>query len=555
MRKLFGLSTSLIALAVFAAACTPAAAPPAPAGEDKPVAPAAKEKPQYGGVYRTSGSNPRIGQDPVRTSGSSHFSNFGQAYDTLLRYKNSLDISESEHIIAPNLAERWENPTPTTWVFYLRKGVKWHNIPPVNGREFTADDVVYGINRLAGPGSVQRGYWLDLEKVEALDKYTVKFTLKNPAASFLTNVVQQYNKMTAKEAVEAGGGNVDNGPLIGTGPWFVTCTVDVECLFKRNPDYFLKDEDGSQIPYMDMQNIIMADLQARFASFRAKQLDAYSLTADELGIVGKAHPEVVYRRVKSFNAYLIHFRNDQLPWSDERVRTAVSKALDRQQILDTVLGGYAWFHFGWGAQGEDWYLPQDEFKQAYKRDVPLAKKLLAEAGYANGFDASLWCANYGVTDVPACELMQAQLAEVGIRIKIYLHDPPVYLSQVFIRDGKFPDLAWGTKATHPDPDLWLSDYYHSKGGRNTGYINDPKLDSMIETQRRELNPEKRKNMILEMQRYLLQKNYGLAMYSTLSANARWPWVKNVAYSASGNSRSIDYMWIDQALKKKLGGQD
>ncbi|MCX6020211.1 MAG: ABC transporter substrate-binding protein, partial [Chloroflexi bacterium] len=355
------------------------------------------------------------------------------------------------------------------------------------------------------------------------------------------------------------GGNLDKGPTVGTGAWLVECTVNVDCLLKKNPEYFLKDADGNKLPYLDAQRLlVMPDVQAQFAAFRAMQLDVRSLVAEERQIVERSLKDVIIEEYKSFGAYMMHFRGDKAPWNNEKVRMATSKALNRQEIVDTMAGGRGWFQMAWANPGPDWFLPEAELKTAWKQDIDGAKKLLAEAGFPNGIDASLWCANYGVQYVPTCELMATQLAKAGIRVKINVHDQPVYLTKVFVRDGQFDDLAYGPQGTYLEPDLWLSAYYHSDGGRNSGYTRDKALDKMIEDQRRELVPEKRKAIILEIQRYLLQKNYQLPVYSDLLTAGSWPWLKNRSYSAGQDypaARAPEYYWIDQALKKKMGGPD
>ncbi|MCX6022607.1 MAG: ABC transporter substrate-binding protein, partial [Chloroflexi bacterium] len=532
-------TVAVAGLTLLLAACTAATPQPAPSpGQPNQPAPSASvapvsQKPQYGGIFRTTTSNPRIGQDPIKGNGTPFTSNFGRAYDNLVRFKFDAALSEGAFIIAPDLAEKWDNPTPTTWVFSLGKGIKWQNIPPVNGREFVADDVVYSINRLAGPGSAHAGYWTELEKVEALDKYTVKVTLKSPVASFLMVAALGFNKMMAKEAVDGAGGQLDKGPTIGTGAWFVTCTEDVGCNFKRNPEYHLKDDAGNQLPYLDgMSKLVLPDPASSFAAFRAKKLDTLSLTSEQVDIVKRQYPDVAINTVKSFAGPMIHIRNDKAPWSDERVRMALSKVVNRQEIIDTIYGGKGWLFFNWYNPADDWYLPQDELKAVWKQDIEGAKKLLAEAGYPNGFDAQFWVAQTGVYPVMG-ELLVTQMAKAGIRVKMSVNEYSGYLSQIFIRNGRFDDLAFGPQGPIPD-DLWLSSYYHSKGTRNSSYVNDPKLDGMIEAQRSELNGEKRKQLIIDIQRYLVQKNYQLVIQGNITDNGVWPWLKNRSYAAGAD---------------------
>jgi ABC-type transport system substrate-binding protein len=413
---------------------------------------------------------------------------------------------------------------------------------------------VFSINRLMEEGSAQRGYWSAVESVEAQDASTLKITTKFPSATLLTNIAFGFNKMMAPEAVAAGGGNLQQGPNAGTGAWIVECEVDVQCVYHRNPDFHLKDEAGNQLPYLDaLRNIIMPDVQARFAAFRAKKLDVHSVTTEQRIITEKNYPEVEIDEYKAYGSTFIHFRTDQAPWNDKRVRQAVSKAVDRQEIIDVIYDGRAHFSMAMAMPSAEAYLPDEEFVAAWTQDIPEAKRLLAEAGFPDGLDAKMWVANYSETYIALVELMQQQLKEAGIRVELFIHDRPVYLSRVFTRHGEFEDMAYGPQGTFT-ADSWLNAYYHSDGGRNSSWVNDPVLDAMIEEQSQELDTGKRDQQLLEIQRYLIDQTYQAVVRSGMYQSAYWPWIRNRATSAGGDypgARLEEVRWVDQAIYDKF----
>jgi peptide/nickel transport system substrate-binding protein len=214
------------------------------------------DRPQYGGVYRYHNAGSPDGQDPITVLGPAYSGTWGRALSSLLRYAVSPDLDSGSYVLATDLAVDWENPEPTVYVLRLRQGVVWQDLPPVNGREFVAADAVFSVNRLAGESSVQRNAWRTLERVEALDSHTLKFTLKAPSADFLSTLALEASKMMAPEAVEAGGGHLEGGPTIGTGAWRVECD-EIEYNFSSNPDYHLKDGAGNPLPYLRRINTIV----------------------------------------------------------------------------------------------------------------------------------------------------------------------------------------------------------------------------------------------------------------------------------------------------------
>ena len=374
--------------------------------------------------------------------------------------------------MAPDLAVAWENPEPNVYIVRLRRGVTWQDIPPVGGREFVAEDAVFSIMRLAGEGSAHAWAWRDLERVEALDSHTLRFTLSRPSADFLAVLTRESSKMVAREAVAAGGGSLENGPNIGTGAWIVECN-EIQCTYDRNLSHHLTDADGVQFPYLDrMEDIIMPDVRARFNPLRAGLMDAHDLTTEQRFWLRYLNPEIEVGEFRLYDSTALHFRTDQAPWNDKRVSTAVSRAIDVRAVADAVHGGTGHFGLGVAMPPTDAYLPESEVLGALGRNVEEARLLLIDAGHPGGIDARLWVVRYSESPVAIAELLREQMADAGIRATLFIHDPATYLPQVLRRQGDFQGMALGPQGTQAAGD-WLRSYYPSEGGLNASSLSDP----------------------------------------------------------------------------------
>ena len=547
----------LLLLGLLAAACTPAAQPTATPSTRATAAPGttpAAAQGEPGGTIRLI----TYGEPPHQDVHQSLLTNiqgegFGQAYSGLLMYKWGPDVAALDSIPVGDLAEKWENPDPTTYIFYLRKGVKFHNIAPVNGREFVADDVVFSHTRQATKGWPNAPY-VDMVKTwEAPDKYTVKATLDKPNAGFLTIFASGYNKIVAKELVEKDK-DLKNSPHIGTGPFIQDeFQKDVMKSLKKNPDFYVKGQ-----PLVDkVEFYIITDDSARQAAFQTGKIDRYGFSTPIVKALTAANPKLVKKEYKgSYGGFNFGLKVSQKPFDDERVRDAISLALDRQAFIDTVQFGMGWFSQGITLPKEDWLLPQEEFAKAWKRDVPKAKQLLAEAGYPNGFDSELTVAyTYGQSYISGGELFQSQLKDVGINVTIKNVDSPTYVERVIQRGttgGEFK-MYLGPLGAAAEASAELYNTYHSTGGRNVSGHNDPKLDKMIDDQSQELNAEKRKAMIMEIERYLLDKNYKLFIASSTSQTLVQPWLQGWAPYAGGDSHRAAILrteWVDSTSPSK-----
>jgi peptide/nickel transport system substrate-binding protein len=308
--------------------------PPAPALWAAEAGP-----PKRGGILRVREYDPPHFDQHLTFNVRTH-TTLSFVYSKLVRYRVGAGVPPGIFLIEPDLAERWEAPDDTTYVFYLRRGVKWHNKPPVNGRELVAEDVKFTFDRFLAEQANPLRYMLEsVDRVEVVDRYTVKFVLKEPYV-WLLDVLATSKAMwiIAREVVEHCGDLKKPESAIGTGPFLLErYEPNVKTVFTRNPAYFLKDQ-----PYVDgVEWLALGDPSTALAMYCTGQLDCgpetlWSVRQQDLESLKQSHPQLIYQDFLFPNAQRIFMRTDQPPFSDVRVRRAISQAIDRQALVETV---------------------------------------------------------------------------------------------------------------------------------------------------------------------------------------------------------------------------
>jgi peptide/nickel transport system substrate-binding protein len=416
-----------------------------------------------------------------------------------------------------DLAESWSQPNETTYVFKLRRGVRWHPKPPVNGRELTADDVLYSIERFRTVKGNANAYMLaSVDKVEAPDKYTVRFTLKEPFAWFLDMLANPMAVcIVAKETVEKFGDLKKAEAVIGTGPWMLdSYRPNVGFTYVRNPGYFVAGQ-----PYIDrVEAFVDEDNASRIAAFLAGKYDLGTENPGSIARVDWVQIKDVLKqrrpnlRTAEFPANVmshIYMRTDKAPFNNVKVRQAMSMALDRKGIIDATYEGVGVNNPPVPAALTEWAIPMDQLGEGaryYKHDLAAAKKLMAEAGHANGFAAPMDFTTYGSNVlVDQAQLVIKALKDIGIDAKLNTKEYGAYIASTFY--GKYDAMAFGPQTPFLEPDNFLYGQYYPGEIKNHGHINDPVVADMLVRQRRTFDVAKRREVIFEIQRYLAKQQY------------------------------------------------
>lgn len=426
-----------------------------------------------------------VGFDPHLVPAASSIQIYQHLFNRLIRMDENMNL-------VPELAHSWERKDDTTFVFYLREGVKFHN-----GREMTAADVKYSFERILDPAtaSIARSYFADVESVEVVDDYTVVFRLRQPNAAFLTNLSTVWASIVPREVVEEHG-DLMRTP-VGTGPFMLAEWVpDNYTLLVRNPDYFVPGEPAADA----LRFLIMKEESARIAALRTGRVHIASISADSLRLLYR-QPGIEIIAYPSLDYTYWGFNVTQPPFDDPRVRLAMSYAIDRKTIANFVFSGHADVTGPVPPGQVRWALPVDEYP-SYTRDVNKARQLLAEAGYPNGFQTTITTSGTYQYMVDTAVAIQSQLAEIGVIADIELVEWGQYVEKWRTRDHA---SMVGLNGSGTTPDRALHFFFHTNGTANVWGFTDPEFDRLVEQARVTLDDEARYELYAEAQRILVNE--------------------------------------------------
>jgi peptide/nickel transport system substrate-binding protein len=470
------------------------------------------------------------------------------AYSRLVKVKAGSDVVPGTLPIEGDLAESWDRQGDTVYVFKLRQGVVWHAKPPVGGRELVAGDVKYTYDRfLTQTGNPNRPVLDMVDKVEAPDKYTVKFTLKEPNAWFVDRLAATSTWIIARECVEKYSDLTKAESVVGTGPWMLErYEPNARIQFVRNPNYFLPG-----LPYVDgVELTIQADPAAAFAGFADGKYDF----APEYGmVIRRADLSVAKKRITRWlptSDFLVPtgcvaaMRLDQEPFKDVRIRRALAMADNWHEILerDPLADGKGAPNPVVPAAFKDWTIAMrklpSEGKKLYEADPKAARQLLSEAGHSDGIKIPVETLEYGPTWMDAVQTRLKNWKAAGIEAD---------LKVVKEYDGKFDKLMLSRRdgATATDPDFFFA---HLLPGNplNTSGVNDPKLTEMIKLQRRTFKDGHREDILYDIQRHCSEQVYYVYGASARVLSAWMPYIQdfgpNIGHDYGGRLMAV---WLDK----------
>jgi peptide/nickel transport system substrate-binding protein len=455
------------------------------------------------------------------------------------------------------LAESWEIHDLYSVTYYLREGVRFQNKPPVNGREFNADDVVYNFDRFVAH---DKSSWYQSEiTITKIDKYTVRFDSPDP---ILEIVKLGYNNFVigAPEVAEQYGDMTDWNTVVGTGPFTVTDVVpDSSVTYTRNPDYWAHDplHPENQLPYIDtLKALVILDPATQDAALRTGKIARLSLSKERADVILTTNPELSRRKYPSGNSQVLSLRTDlnDMPYADKRVRQALMMAIDHESIKDDYyLGDATMLQWPYQPTYGSAYTPLEELPEDlakfwdYRPDE--AKALLAEAGYPNGFKMEIRVlANY------------AGGAELYSIVKSYWDAIGVDTSLTVLEAGAFWSQLVGHTYTDAIPSAWgnttvagailahTTDYLY-----NYSVVSDAHVDEVWDEARTIVDVEERNALLKELGLYLIEQQYWLHMPTPQQYMMWQPWLKGyngeVAFGTlNGWYGMYRFTWIDQSLQ-------
>ena len=434
--------------------------------------------------------------DPATVTAVNDFRILMNIYDGLVRYKDGSLETE------PGLAESWTiSPDALVYTFKLRKGVKFHD-----GSAFDADAVKFNFDRMLdekGPfhdtGPFPLSFFFSaVDKVAVVDPLTVEFRLKEPYAPFLSNLAYPTGLIVSPAAVKKYGKEFGRHPS-GTGPFkFAAWDSNAKVVVDRNDDYW-----GGKPTLKSVVFRPLTDGNTRVAEMLSGGIDLMvEVPPDSLQKFSSDKTYNVYQQAGPHLWFLI-LNAKSGPFADKRVRQAVNYAIDKKALVDHVLQGTAEIAAGPTPPAFAW--AYDEKLQPYPYDPDKARALIKEAG-AEGKELTFYVTEGGsgmLDPVPMGTAIQADLAKVGLKVKIETYEWNTFLGKVNPGlDGKadMAEMAWMTNDPDTLPFLALrTGAFPDKGGFNSGYYSNPKVDELLEAARKSTDQKERAGLYKQMQ--------------------------------------------------------
>ncbi len=418
-------------------------------------------------------------------------------FETLVKFNLDMEVE-------PGLAESWDDIDDTTWEFKLQEGVTFHD-----GSEFTADDVKATFERILDEDVASpRAFLFEMvTDIEVVDDYTVRFITEYPFAPFPNHLAHKGGSILSTEAIEADyaamedgaepGTSISDNP-IGTGPFVYDDWSSGQYLrLKNNEDYWGEAAKLDSVTWKfvseDLTRIAELETGESHISSPLSPSDVSRIEGTEGLFVNKQ---------ESVSLSYIGFNTQKEPFDDVRVRQAISMAIDKSQIIDGIYDGIGIPAAGPLAPPVFGYA---EGEAGLEYNVEEAKKLLAEAGYEDGFSTTIWT-NDNRERVDAATNVQAQLEEIGVDVEVEVLEWGAYLDRTANGEHDMNVLGWSTATGDADYGLYalFHSSQHGEPGNRTFIAND-ELDKLLDDARRSTDEEERFNLYRQAEEILVEE--------------------------------------------------
>ncbi len=516
-----------------------------PGGTATQPAALAEPQPERGGVFHIIGLRELPHLHPWTNQDANMGFYLRPIFDQLLDYdwKPFQDYRE-EYRLMPSLAESWDMKDRRTYVFHVRRDVKWHD-----GQPFTARDVKWSYEFLMdpakalGPGAAVRS----VESMALLDDFTLQIRTKTPDVLFLDGLVHHTVAILPQHAYERG--ESFEKVAVGTGPF------KVESHDSQRGQVYVRHDGYWQPPrpYVGKIKIFPPQEEAgRTAAFIGRQNDVTKATDVKVAEpILRQNPRAKSMAFLRDIASDLSLKLDRPPFDDVRVRRAVHMAIDRQAMVKALTFEAGIFNPpGINGVRKSLAIPRAElealpgWRQPKEQDLAEARRLLAEAGYGSGLSFVMKVDQAHLDNPAQAQVISAQLRSIGVDAKVQPLESGVYRRAE--SEGDYEMLILPLGRTQPERDWTL--HYHSEGTLNKRPVRDAELDRLIDAQFQEFDPEKRRQLFLALQRLLLKEVYSIPLI-TYASTLLWQsyvngWVDNQAGNA--NNQDWSQLWLTLA---------
>jgi peptide/nickel transport system substrate-binding protein len=382
--------------------------------------------------------------------------------------------------LIPWLAERWHTSDNLNYTFFVKKGVRFHN-----GRELTAEDVKFVLDRARNPETKHphAPQYADITSIHVRDPYTVTITLKRTNAMFLYNLGRQGSVIYPREAVDQ-----QKSQPIGTGPFMLErWDRGDRVILKRNPEYHVKG-----LPRLERVTFrFIPDPNAALAALQAGDIDvmAFGLGPESVEVVRRS-PTLQLIQGETTNDVILALNNSKKPFSDVRVRRAITHAIDKPEVVKGAMFGFGRV-LGSNIDPLNPYFV--DMSKAVPYDPARAKQLLGEAGYPSGFEAVLKVTPQYPYTVRTGEVLVEQLAKVGIRVKLEQIEWGQWLERVY-KNADY-DMTIIGHAEAWDAGNYANPKYYYK-------YDSPHFQAVFQESETTLDDKKRRELYVQLQKIM-----------------------------------------------------
>jgi ABC-type transport system substrate-binding protein len=463
-----------------------------------------------------------------------------------------------------SLAASFEVPDQTTVVLKLKPGITWHNKPPANGAALTIDDIKETYLNFFKSSKYFGSLITSLQSIDEPSPGQVRIKLSEPDVSAINFMrTPQLSVLNAKH-IQAGTDALKT-TAIGTGPFTQEKMVPNSIrVYKRNPNYWLKGPNGESLPFLDgIVSQVIADPAAALAAFRSGQLDAYRpVSIDEFNRL-KTELNAWGQIGIGFcgcNSPSLNFSYRDATFKDVRVRQALSLAIDRQDIIDTVFGGGATPRgfVPWYYKGEFWEATLDQMGEFYKTDKMKATQMLSAAGVTTPltvdyyFRGAIAPGTGATTGDPYLESVRRDLKAIGVELNLKPLDN-VAANRVYLFE-EWKGLY--NKGAGRSLSLDAAGSYESVrtgGADNGGKLSDPKIDQMVQQAKAAYKQDDYFRIAKQINDYVVQNvSFGLHMPSNFALSMWRGYLHNVIenpawWITGGGGQQFVYSWMDDKV--------
>ena len=502
-----------------------ACAPTTPSGQGGTAG-----QPKRGGTLILARQGEVTNLDPHKVPAFTSARVFELVYSYLMRLDENLGVQ-------PDLAESaTTSPDGKTVTIKLRTGVKFHNGDPL-----TSADVKYTFDRILDPktAAVARSFFTDVDTITAPDPATVVFNLKTPNAALLAYMAHPNTGIISKKIGEANADLSKKETAIGSGPFKLAEWVpDNFMRFEANKDFYIAGQ-----PYLDGIRInVVPDESSITAALRTKAADLGIVTDAKVARTMRGESGITLDAKPSLSYNLLFVNTKRKPFDNLKVRQAIAYAIDRKAIIDAVAFGEG-EQTGPIAPGLATYaLPTAQYP-LYTRDVAKAKQLLQEANAGPIEFTMLTQTTEPAYAKDIAQLVQAQLAEIGVKMNIQTLEFTQWVDRWLKADF---DMAPGLNGGGPDPDFYIFRYFTDDGNLNfvTSYKN-PVSSDAIKQARATTDVAKRKDLYATAQKELVNGVPFIWLYVGRDYVATLPTTKGFIHLPTGSVTYLRQTWLDK----------